>query len=276
MTSSPFASPPLTARFRLAAGFAVAIATLAAALAGCQNQAPSNQVCLTRQSDDLTGPKRICWIAAQTVYLTDARGKTQLLAESSPARLDRPAGPGSPGSSTSASRPDNSNRLNSQVAGVEQTLYVRLIWAINPTQSGTDPSAMNAHVGYLVRGSTTQPDRAGLYYEGMGNMYAEQPGAMGGKMKFFVRHAILRLTRSNRDRIIDPLGVVELTAEIDAGADPQAGEQIGRVVEVIDRLPPTGQFTPPPPTPEPDLPATPQPAPDSGSHHHGRRPPATP
>ena len=271
MTSSLFASPPPTARFRLAAGFAAAIASLAAALAGCQTESPRNQVCLTRQSDDLTGPKRICWIAAQTVYLTDARGKTQLLAESSPARLDRP-------SPTSASRPDNSNRLNSQGGGVEQTLYVRLIWAINPTQSGTDPSAMNAHVGYLVRGNTTQPDRAGLYYEGMGNMYVEQPGAMGGKMKFIVRHALLRLTRSNRDRIIDPLGVVELTAEIDAGADPQAGDQIGRVVEVIDRLPPTGQATsPPPPTPEPDLPDRPKsPGPDSDSHHRGHHPPAPP
>jgi hypothetical protein len=226
------------------------MALLAAALAGCQTP-PSNLnfVCLTRQSDDLTGPKQIYWRAARTVYLTDARGKTQLLAESAPAPADRAVGPAG---KAGATQPAGGGRAGSGGFGsaggaasvVEQTLYVRLIWSIDPTLTGTDPSAINAHIGYLVRDNTTHPDRAAFYYEGTGNVYVDQPRSMGGQMRFVVRHALLRLTRSNRDRIVDPLGTIELTGEIAAGADPQATEQFRRIAAIIDALPPAG--SPPP------------------------------
>lgn len=204
----------------------VLILVLAALVAGC-SQPDTNVVYLSRQltdDSDLTTPAMLHWLVGRACFTAGPRGDYELLVEAPPPADSRP---------------------------IRQVLYVRVLWDIHPPQVGNDPSAVNAHVGYFVQTGHAGPTGSTLYYEGMGNVFIDRPNWLGGRLRFRIRHATLRLARSTRDKSVDPLGLVEVQADVVAGADPTAAAQIAPVVKLIRSLPPPGEKPPAPPATAP-------------------------
>ncbi|MDD4888583.1 MAG: hypothetical protein PHU85_01540 [Phycisphaerae bacterium] len=175
---------------------------------------------LTREltyDSDLATPTNFHWNARGAWFTADPRGKYDLIVEAPPTNTKQP---------------------------IHQWLYVRVIWDIYPPASGSDPTAVNAHVGYLVQTEAPGAAKKSLYYEGMGNVYVDRPGWLGGKHRFQIRHTTLRLTRSNRDKSVDPFGLVSIEADIAAGADPQSAERIAPIARTIESLPPPADAPP--------------------------------
>jgi hypothetical protein len=230
--------PPVKVRWvrghgtRLHLGIALAALLLAALLGGCSfNQ--RDGVWLTRYGDlpaaagggqpgdsaqpgpdeppPPTAPVRFHWLVRRAVHTNDPRGQYKMLAESPAVRSDRP---------------------------IRQVLCVQIIWQISPFHTGTDETAMNAHIGYLIQTDPGKPGGATLYYEGMGNVYTDTSAWQWGVRRFQIRHAILRLTRSDRDRPTDPFGVIGLEADLSAGPDPEADKEIQQTLGLIEALRP--------------------------------------
>jgi hypothetical protein len=201
----------------------IALPAVLTLLAGCQQQMPGNVIELTRQSSE-DGPARLHWQASRVLFVPNSRGQVRLLAEHETPATSQP---------------------------VRQWLTVRVLWEVNPTQSGTDPSALNAVIGYLVRTDPQSGPSAMLYYEGSGNVLTEQGGWWTGGTEFTIRHAFLRLSRSNRTRSVDPLGTVEVSGRLVAGADADAASAIESVEQMVGELPPPADD---PPATMPDAP----------------------
>jgi hypothetical protein len=192
-------------------------------LAGCGGM-QTNVVQLTRElnyDSDLTTPVNFHWDVKTACFTSDSRGKQELLVEAPAVNAAKP---------------------------VYQWLYVRVVWDIHPSASGSDPTAVNAYIGYLVQTEPGRPNGKTLYYEGMGNVYTDRPNWLGGRRRFTIRHAALKLTRSNRDESVDPFGRVWIDASIAAGVDPDAGERIAPIARLIDTLPPPSPAPPKPTT----------------------------
>lgn len=188
-------------------------------LAGCQTGEP-NMIQMARLSPDDDGPARLNWRVDRAVFVPDSRGQYRLLA-------------------TSQSAPDTP---------ITQSLFVRVLWQIQPTRTGSDPTALNAVIGYLVRKDQANGDPALLYYEGTGNVMVDETGWMGmghTGTRFTIRHAFLRLTRSNCSQSLDPLGTIDIAGVLLASADPDGGETIDETLRQIGSLGPPGEALPP-------------------------------
>lgn len=180
----------------------------AAVLAGCGPR-PDGIVRLTRMDSAAVGPGVVQFAAARMVFATDASGRYDILVEAVPEK--------SP-------------------SVLRQWLCIRVLWPINATRNGTDPTALNAHVGYLLQADQGTPAACTLFYEGTGNVYVDKPMWMGGQRRFLLRQAILKLSKSDRAQPADPLGPVRVDAALAGAADPDATAAIEPIAKIIDSL----------------------------------------
>ncbi|MCG3179504.1 MAG: hypothetical protein BIFFINMI_01839 [Phycisphaerae bacterium] len=122
---------------------------------------------------------------------------------------------------------------------IQYLLVVRELFPLQPGQTGTDESILNARVEYLI----VAPAAAGQSpvarcYEGVGSVFVRSAWYLGSRRQFEVRHAMMKLKRSGAPGVADPLGEFELDADLDAATSPDAQADLDRAQARIDAIPP--------------------------------------